>query len=100
MISFIWSSKDICDINSHIWHYKYSLPSTKILGVVACRVTSKIIGIRSAERSWVDVKTIQSVKRSALGSGIYEKKSIVYTSSCIEESRTGITVSNKDSKDG
>ena len=35
---FIWSSKDICDGNSHLWHQKYSLPPTKDLGVVACRV--------------------------------------------------------------
>ena len=23
---FIWSSKDICDVNSHLWYQKYSLP--------------------------------------------------------------------------
>ena len=38
---FIWNSKDITDDNSHLWHQKYSLPSTKVLGFVACRVTSK-----------------------------------------------------------
>ena len=36
---FIWNSKDITDGNSHLWHHKYSLPSTKVLGFVACRVT-------------------------------------------------------------
>ena len=40
---FIWSSKYISNGNSHMWHQKYSLPSTKGLGVVACRVTSKIL---------------------------------------------------------
>ena len=69
---FIWNRKDITDGNSHLWHQKYSLPSTKVLGFVACRVTSKIIGIGSAERSWDDVKTIKSGKRSALGSDISE----------------------------
>ena len=64
---FIWSSKDIFDINSHLWHHKYYTPSTKFIGVVDSRVTSKIIGIVSEEPSWVDVKTIKSVKRSALG---------------------------------
>ena len=39
---FIWNSKEITYGNSHIWHHKYSLPSTKVLGFVACRVTSKI----------------------------------------------------------
>ena len=70
---FIWSSKGISDGNSHMWHQKYSLPSTKVLGVVAFRVASKIIGIRSAERSWDDVKTIKSGKRSALGRDISDK---------------------------
>ena len=32
---FIWNSKDITDGNSHPWHQKYSLPSTKVLGFVA-----------------------------------------------------------------
>ena len=53
---FIWNSKDITDGSSHLWHQKYSLPSTKVIGFVACRVTSKIRGIGSSERSWGDVK--------------------------------------------
>ena len=57
---FIWNSKDISDGNSHIWNHKYSLASIKALGFVACRVTSNIIGIGYAERSWGDVKTIKS----------------------------------------
>ena len=59
---FIWNSKDISDGNSHIWHQNYSLPSTKVLGFVACRVTSKTLGIGSAERSWGDGKKIKSGK--------------------------------------
>ena len=62
---FIWKSKDISDGNSHLWHQKYSLPFTKFLGFVACKVTSKVLGIGAAERSWGDVKTIKSGKRSA-----------------------------------
>ena len=56
----------------------------KVLGFVAFRVTSKILGIGYVERSWVDVKTIKSVNTSALGSNISENQSIVYTSSCVE----------------
>ena len=58
---------------------KYYLPCTKDLGFLACRVTSKIIGIGSIERSWGDLKTIKSRKRSALGSDIPENHNIVYT---------------------
>ena len=40
---FIYNSKDITDCNSHLWHQKYSLPSTTVIGFVASRVTSKIL---------------------------------------------------------
>ena len=53
-----------------IYGIKYSLTSIKIIDFVACRVTSKILGILSSECSWGDVKTIKSGKRSALGSNI------------------------------
>ena len=97
---FIWSSKDIFGGNSHLWHHKYSLPSTKVIGVVAWRVTYKVLGIGSAKRSWVDVKKIKSGKISALSSDISEKQSILYKSDWIEEVRIGITISNKYSKEG
>ena len=48
---FIWKSKDIRDGNIHLWHQKYSLPYTKVLGFVACRFTSKVLGIGAAECS-------------------------------------------------
>ena len=41
----IWNSKDITNGNSHIWHQKYALPSTTVIGFVACGLTSKILGI-------------------------------------------------------
>ena len=45
-----------------MWYQKYSLPSTKFLGVVACRVTSKIPGVGSVDRSWGDVKKYSQAK--------------------------------------
>ena len=81
---FIWKSKDIKDDNSHLWHKKYSLPCTKVLGFFALRVTSKVIGIGAAEDSWGDVKTIKSGKRYDISSDVSEKHSFVYTSACIE----------------
>ena len=54
---FIWKSKDIRDGNSNFWHQKYSLPCTKVLNFVACRVTSKVIGIGAADRSWGDISS-------------------------------------------
>ena len=97
---FIWNSKDTTDGNSNLRHQKYSLTYTTVLGFVACRVTSKIPGIGSAERSWGDVKTIKSGTRSAPGSDISEKQSIVYTSACIEEERIGRSLSRTYTNNG
>ena len=84
---FIWKSKDISYGNNHLWHQKYSLPFTKVLGFVSCRFTSKFIGVGAEERSWGDVKTIKSGKRSAIRNDVSEKHSIVYKSACIESAR-------------
>ena len=76
---FICTSKDIRYGNSHLWHQKYSLPCTKVLGFLAYRVTSKVIGIGASERSWGDVKAIKSGIRYDISSDVLYKQSIVYT---------------------
>ena len=63
---FIWRRKYIQDRNSHLWHQKYSLPFTKVLSIVACRVKLNILGIGTAERSWGDVKMNKYVKKLLL----------------------------------
>ena len=84
---FIWKSKDIRDDKKHFWHRNCSLPCTKVIGFVACRITSKFVGVGAEELSWNDIKTIKYGKRSAISSYVSEKHSIVYTSACIELSR-------------
>ena len=84
---FIWKNKDIRDGNSNFWHQKYSLPCTKVIGFVACRFTSKFLGIGASESSWGDLKTIKYRRRSTISSDVSEKQSIVYTSDCIESTR-------------
>ena len=74
---FIWKIKDIRDCNIHLWHQQYSLPFTKVIGFVACRVISKVLGIGSAESHWGDVKTIKSSKISAIRSDVSEKQGTV-----------------------
>ena len=49
---FIWKRKVLSEGNSNFRHQKYSLPCTKVLGFVACKVTSKILVIGAADRSW------------------------------------------------
>ena len=72
---------------SHLWHEKYSLPYTNVLGFVACRTTSKNLGIGAAERSWGDVKEIKSGERSHLSTKSVEMQSIVYTAARVGDAR-------------
>jgi len=83
----IWTGKDATEGISYRWHQKHSLPHTKVMGLVACRVTSKTLGIGCAERSWGDTKSLKERKCSNLGSGRLEKQSVCYTSACLEEQR-------------
>jgi hypothetical protein len=55
---------DINEERVYIWHKKETLRYTKHFGKFACRVTSKILGIGSAERSWGDVKHLKTNQRS------------------------------------
>ena len=70
---FIWKIEDIRYGNIHLWHQKYSPPYTKVLGFVACSVTSKVLAVDAAERSKGDVKTIKYAKRSDIISDVSDK---------------------------
>ena len=50
-------------------------------------MTSKCLGIGSAERSWGAVKEIKSGQRSHMGAKSTEKRAIIYTTSCIKEEK-------------
>ena len=50
--SKMWQSSLLANGKVHEWHDIFSYNSTKVLGWVACRVTSKILGIGNAERAW------------------------------------------------
>ena len=77
---------DALNGNSYVWHRLYSLPYTHVLGFVACQVTSKRLGIGSAERSWSDVKQLKDGKQSNLGGSSLEKRAILFTSAKLRES--------------
>jgi hypothetical protein len=80
-----WASADITKGYSYLWHEKYSIPYTSVLGFVACRVTSKLFGIGPAERSWGGVKQVKDGKRSHLSGKSTEKRSILFVSSKISQ---------------
>lgn len=75
----------------------FTLPYTKILGKLACRVCSKILGIGSAERSWGDVKHNKIGKRTSLSGDAVKKQATIYGASCVEAAdlRRKIVVGSK-----
>ena len=82
-----WASSDCVSGKSYLWHEKYSLPYTVVLGFVGCRVTSKLCGIGPAKRSWGGVKQIKDGVRSHMGAESTEKRSVIYVTAKIQESR-------------
>ena len=65
--SHIWKVAEDPETLAYKWHQRKSLPYTEVLGKLACFVTSKILGIGSAERSWKHVKLNRQEQRSHLG---------------------------------
>ena len=74
--------------HKEIRFYGMKMPYTiLVLGFVGFRVTSKLCGIGPAERSWGGVKNIKTGKRSHLSGESTEKRSILYVSAKIQQSR-------------
>ena len=63
----------------------YAKPFTEVLGLVGCRVTSKIIGIGPSESNWDDCKHVQHGQRSRLQSDLSENRAILYGASKIHK---------------
>lgn len=82
-----WMADDVTRGKSFAWHKKYSLHSTMFLGWVACRVTSKHLGVGSAERVWANTKDIKAGKLVNRSSANTEMRAILCTSARIQEAR-------------
>ena len=54
---------------------------------MACRVTSKILGIGAAERNWGDVKRLKCKQRSHLQGDKVKKQATLYGGACLERAR-------------
>ena len=84
---YIYKNHADLDKRAYLWHKKESLRYTTYFGEFACRVCSKILGIGSAERSWGDVKTLKTNKRSHLSGERVKKQATIFGASCIEQAR-------------
>jgi hypothetical protein len=63
----IWVSAEDPLEKAFRWHQNYSLLYTEVLGRLACLVTSKLLGIGTAERNWKQVKAVKSGQRTNTG---------------------------------
>jgi hypothetical protein len=90
-----FSSKRMCNSasavqgKSYVFHKRYSLKVTTVLGYVACRGTSNVLGIGAAERSWGDVKQLKTDKRSHLSVESIEQQSIIFGAVSMHKARIG-----------
>ena len=81
----MWESSLLSEGKVHLWHDTYSTECTQVLGWFACRITSKILGIGSAERAWGAVKQLKQGKRGALSGPRIKKQATIFAKSCIKE---------------
>lgn len=51
-----WESEHVYKGQSHLWHGTYTYVNAPELAFVACRVTSKLLGIGNCERQWDQTK--------------------------------------------
>ena len=72
---------------AHEWHKTYSLPQTKVLGRLACLITSKNLGIGSAERHWKIVKRAKTGQSARLGADNAKKQYLVYGAAMQQRAR-------------
>jgi hypothetical protein len=85
---YIWGSADIKNNLGYNWHKNYSLVQTKQLGRLACRVSSKLLGMGNAERCWGNVKQLKDGQRSHLSAEKASKASTIYGAACAERAAT------------
>jgi hypothetical protein len=84
---YIKNSQHLRNGDSHYWHAQFTEPFTEVLGWVACRVTSKLLGIGSCERAWSAVKFLKDKQRSHLSAEKIARQATIFSSTSIEKAR-------------
>ena len=60
------------------WHKTYSVACSEVLGRMGCVVTSKILGIGTAERNWKQIKAVKTGQRTNLGPEKCKQQALIY----------------------
>ena len=77
--SHIWITAADPSEQAYRWHQKYSLHCTEVLGKLAFLVTSKILGIGTAERNWKQIKAVKLGQRMNTGMDDTKKQVMIYS---------------------
>jgi hypothetical protein len=98
--AFHHTQHDLFAGTSYFWHKKETCRRTEVLGRLAARVSSKILGIGSAKRSWGDVKQLKSGKRSHLSADKVKKQATIFGASAmrIARSKRKVTIGTMKTK--
>jgi len=95
----IWTCNTVKNGETFLWHKMYSLRYTDWFGKFACRVSSKILGIGSAERNWGAVKHLKTDKRSHLSSSKMSKQATIFGASCAARAKAKHEAATKHEMD-
>jgi hypothetical protein len=82
-----WGSEYTTNGESHYWHGTYSFINAPELAFVACRVTSKLLGIGNCERQWDQTKFCCTGKRSLISSEKLKKQCIIHGAHCLANAK-------------
>ena len=74
-------------IAAHEWWSTYGLTRTEVLGIVACIVTSKNLGIGSAERHWKLIKAAKRGQRARTATEKCKMSALIYGAAMQQRSR-------------
>ena len=75
---YMWDAARGDDVKVYRWHQRNSLQGTKILSKLVCLVLSKILGIRTVEQNWKQVKYIKLGQCSSTGTEKVKKQTTLY----------------------
>ena len=74
----MWYIAEHSNQPAHVWHKTYSVGCTDILGLLACIVTSKVLGVGTAEMNWKQIKGGNKGQRAALSAEKMKQQALIY----------------------
>lgn len=82
-----WSSLVALKGESHLFHGQLTIEKAPELAYVACKVTSKLLGIGNCERQWDQTKFCCNGKRALISSDRLKKQATMYGSHCLSNGK-------------